>query len=183
MGKIVMMNTVSETEFAELERLIKGGLDYGPSGFKETGDKARRTSLLTGLDNLAVSKPGYLKFTAYVISDRTVLFPLDTFFPECQILTVDTQIPRMVCLADPHKCHVNKNCLNTLLTRLGAIAQKAEEWKLFILYWLHEGSIMGLVVRAEDSKQRFIQLNKYSLDYFVRHNSTKYEIEFGSSMG
>ncbi len=165
--------------FKELDQLIDIG-KYGPKGFIESGDGLahRFKNLNNGLLEQPPSNPGQIATYAYVISRRTAIIPVDNIFPECFVLTkMAPQIPKLVCVANPKRCWVGKNCMETLLSRLGRLAQYHESWRLFILYWLYQNSLMGLAVRARDSNMRVISINPHALDYFI-FRGEKYLIKF-----
>jgi len=171
------MEATEENEFLELNALIDEG-KYGPHGFIEdkSDGLARNKKLKTGLGNI-ISTPKTISTPVYVISERTILMPLDGIFPECITLTKRTNIPRLVCSAEPERCNVGNNCMGTLLNRLGSIASAHDTWELFVLYWQYKNKIMGLVVRSRDSNMRLICLNPHALNYFVTRGD-KYQIAF-----
>lgn len=173
------MTIPSSEEFKELDRLLDYN-SYGPRGFIDAPHSiARKTGKLkTGLENSPPSSPGRICTYAYVICERTVLMPLDTGFPECSIFTRDTQLPRLVCIADPGQCTVGQNCMSILLNRLGGLANYYSKWELFILYWRFKSRLMGLVVRSSDSKMRLIVINPHSLDYFITRSAEKFVVRF-----
>ena len=112
------------------------------------------------------------------MSEKTALIPLDGIFPQCGILTAGTQIPRMLCVADPSKCHVGKDCLGSLLARLGKLCEVFPKWEVIVLYWRLNKSLVGLAVRTADTQLKLINVNPHSLDYFVSRRSQKFKIQF-----
>jgi len=160
----------------DLDKLIDTG-KYGPRGFLEEGDNlAKRYKLSTGLLDVPNSKPGKIDTFVYVVGKATVIMPTDGIFPECKVLTTGTVIPKLVCFADPERCTVGKDCLGTLLNRLGSLSSVNPEWALFVLYWEFKNRLMGLVIRAKDSNMRMISINPHALDYYILRGE-KYRVQ------
>jgi len=154
---------------------------YGPHGFKdhEGGSIAgKRGPLVDGIPTKLAEFNAGVSCLAYEVSDKTALIPLDGIFPQCGILTKDTQIPRMLCVADPSKCHVGQNCMGTLLGRLGKLHSAFPKWDIIVLYWRLDKKLVGLAVRTNDTKLKLINVNPHSLDYFISRRSKKFKIQF-----
>lgn len=159
---------------------------YGPHGFLETlSDNSpvhKKTPLQDGLGIIPVSSR--IICQAYVLS-KVALIPVDGIFPECSILTKDTRIPRMICVANPLVCTVGKDCIGKLLTRLGNLCQVHEEWELFVLYWAvpkrenpKQKRLMVLVIETATSNMRLVVLNPHAVDDLITRQAEKYQIEF-----
>jgi len=191
MGLIKTPNEVSDQEWDSL--FTKFDQKFGKFQETERSKKLVRAStpLQDGLraDSKKDSISGRVDINCplYVVSGKTAIMPFDGIYPECSILTYNTSIPRAVCVADPHKCHVGSNCLGALLNRLGHLCQHFSRVQVYILHWrtpkslLTKGiraSIMALVVRASTSTMRLTTLNPHSLNYFVTANSEQYEVRF-----
>jgi len=172
----------------ELEELLQG-LDlekykYVPPG---PGSPVLKKLLDYNLPEILVTiaeMPNHLSPTATVISNRTVLIPFDDLFPECGFLTNGTTIPRCVCIANPQSCNKGKDCLGSLLTRLGKIAAQQESWEYYVLYWKlysgpNAGRIMGLMLRAKDSQMKLSVLNPHALDVLLNRVGEKFQINMG----
>jgi hypothetical protein len=143
-----------------------------------------KAPLLDGIrsDSVVLPTKTLLNFTLHVVCKQTGLLSAMGILPECAVLQRDMSAPLLfVCVADPLKCTVGRNCLGLLLERLGQISQAMPDISLFILYWKIEHPkprIMGVVVEAETSRMKVTIINPHSLSYFVSSLAQKYEVQF-----
>ena len=125
-------------------------------------------------------KKTLLNFSIFVVSKLTGICAFDGLYPECAVLTKETSVPRAVCIADPNKCHVGKNCIGTLLERLGNLAYAMPKIQVFVLHWriTNPDHIMGVFVDTNTSRMKMNILNPHALSYFVTAQSERYEVNY-----
>lgn len=108
-----------------------------------------------------------MKILYFVIfSKKTAFFKLKDIFPECFLYREKyPNIDPIICLTEENVCHVGKNCMESLIKRLGLLFKEiVPTCKLVVLYFKrNNGKIGGGVFFDNLEDFRIIQtMNPYA---------------------
>jgi hypothetical protein len=121
---------------------------------------------------LGASHPNIAYFV--VFSTKTAFWKLQDIFPECFLYREHTpQVDPLMCLSEDNACHVNHNCMETLVKRINVLFQEVlPTVNVIVLYYRKLNQRYGAGIFWRDMREpHVITFNPSAWQYIKQRGS------------